>query len=66
MTTNYSLKSMIKRYVNTSVVLIVATILALIAANTPLKENYFALWQNEVSFSIGDFNLSATAATACH
>lgn len=57
MTTNYSLKSMIKRYVNTSVVLIVATILALIAANTPLKENYFALWQNEVSFSIGDFNL---------
>lgn len=57
MKTNYSFKSMIKRYASTSSILIIATILALVAANTPLKEAYFALWQNEVSLSIGDFNL---------
>lgn len=38
-------------------VLIFFTILALICANVPqVKEWYFALWQNEVSFSVGDFN----------
>lgn len=57
MTTNYSFKSMIKRYVNTSGVLIAATILALIAANSPLKESYFAFWQQEVTLLIGNFNL---------
>ena len=48
---------MIRRYVNTSGVLIIASIFALVAANTPLKESYFAFWQNEVAFSIGEFNL---------
>ncbi len=54
--TNYSFRSMIKRYVNTSGVLIVATILALIAANSPLKDNYFEFWRQEVTLSIGNFN----------
>ena len=57
MKNNYSFKSMIKKYVSSSVVLIVATIFALIAANTSLKEWYFSLWQNEVALSIGNFNL---------
>lgn len=57
MKNNYSFKSMIKRYVSASGVLIVFTILALIAANTPLKDEYFRLWQHEVTLSVGDFNL---------
>ena len=56
MMTNYSFRSMIKRYVNTSGVLIIATILALIAANSPIKEGYFEFWQQEVTLSIGNFN----------
>ena len=44
-------------HVNSSVVLIFFTILALVCANIPaVKEWYFALWQNPVSLSIGEFN----------
>lgn len=57
MTHNYSFKSMVKKYVNSSAVLIIFTILALIVANSPLKEAYFALWKEEVSLSISNFNL---------
>ena len=57
MTHNYSFKSMVKKYVNSSAVLIVCTILALIFANTPLKEEFFGFWNQEVSLSIGEFNL---------
>lgn len=57
MTHNYSFKSMVKKYVNSSAVLIIFTILALIVANSPLKEAYFALWEEEVSLSISNFNL---------
>lgn len=57
MKNNYSFISMIKRYVNTSGVLIVMTILALIVANSPLKDEYFRFWQQEVTLSIGSFNL---------
>jgi NhaA family Na+:H+ antiporter len=48
---------MIKRYVNDSCVLIVFAILALILANSPIKEHYFAIWDSEVQLSAGDFNL---------
>ena len=55
--TNYSFWSKMKKHVNSSVVLILFTILALICANIPgVKEWYFSLWQNSVSFSIGEFN----------
>ena len=57
MTHNYSFKSMVKKYVNSSAVLIIFTILALIAANSPLKDAYFSLWSEEVSLSVGHFNL---------
>lgn len=57
MKNNYSFKSMIKRYVSASGVLIVFTILALIAANSPLKDEYFRLWQHKVTLSVGEFNL---------
>jgi NhaA family Na+:H+ antiporter len=57
MTHNYSFKSMVKKYVNSSAVLIVCTIFALVLANSPLKEEFFSFWNSEVSLSIGEFNL---------
>lgn len=54
---NYSFMSKFKKYVTSSVVLIVCTVLALICANVPaVKDLYFGLWQHEVSISIGNFN----------
>ena len=57
MTHNYSFKSMFKKYVSSSGVLIVCSILALVCANSPLKEWYFGLWDNVVNVSVGSFNL---------
>ena len=57
MTHNYSFKSMVKKYVNSSAVLIVCTVLALILANSSLKGEFFSFWNREVSLSIGEFNL---------
>ncbi len=54
---NYSFKSMLKKYVSSSVFLILCTILALICANSLLKEWYFGIWESSVNFSIGEFNL---------
>lgn len=56
MKNNYSFSSMVKRYVSASVALIISTILALVIANSPYKDAYFAFWQQEVLLSIGDFN----------
>ena len=54
---NYSFLSKFKRHVNSSVVLIFFTVLALVCANIPgVKDWYFALWQQPVNLSIGNFN----------
>lgn len=54
---NYSFLGKFKKYVSSSVILIVCTVLALICANVPaLKDWYFQLWGNEVSISVGNFN----------
>ena len=54
---NYSFMSKFKKWLSSSVVLIVCTVLALVCANVPaIKEWYFSLWQNTVSISIGNFN----------
>lgn len=49
--------STIRKYVSASQVLIVATIAALVVANTSLGDAYANLWKVPVSFSIGNFNL---------
>lgn len=55
---NYSFISKFKDHVNSSVVLIFFTVLALICANIPgVKDWYFSLWNNPVSLSVGEFNL---------
>ena len=56
-TLNYSFLSKFKRYVSSSMVLIIFTVLALFCANIPCIKNwYFSLWQMPVSLSIGEFN----------
>ena len=55
--TNYSFMSKFKAHVNSSVVLIFFTILALACANVPsIKDWYFSLWQYPISLAIGEFN----------
>lgn len=55
--TNYSFMSQFKAHVNSSVVLIFFTLLALACANIPIiKDWYFSLWQYPISLSIGAFN----------
>ena len=56
-TLNYSFLSKFKRYVSSSMVLILFTVLALFCANIPcIKDWYFSLWSLPVNLSIGDFN----------
>lgn len=57
MTHNYSFKSMVKKYVNSSVVLIICTLAALCIANMPGGDIFTRFWGQEVSLSIGSFNL---------
>lgn len=53
-----SLGGLIRRYVSASALLIGATVLALVFANLPAtREGYAWLWQQEVSLSIGNFNV---------
>ncbi|MBR5890708.1 MAG: Na+/H+ antiporter NhaA, partial [Bacteroidaceae bacterium] len=53
---NYSFMSMLKKYVSASVLLLIATVCALVCANSSIKEYYFDFWQSIVSVSIGGFN----------
>ena len=54
---NYSFLSSLKCHVSSSAVLIFFTVAALLCANIPVVQDwYFALWKNEVHFSIGNFN----------
>ena len=54
---NYSFKSKLKMYINSSVVLIFFTVVALVCANVPgVKDWYASLWTQTVSLSVGNFN----------
>ena len=57
MENNYPFISMLRKYVSSSVLLVIATIAALIIANSPLGDLYRELWEVPVSLSVGDFNL---------
>lgn len=54
---NYTFLSLFKKYSTASFWLIAATVLALVCANTPIKEWYFGLLETPVSVSFGDFNI---------
>lgn len=53
---NYTFQSLLKKYTSASFWLIAATVLALICANSPLKDWYFGLCNKTISLSFGDFN----------
>lgn len=58
-----SLMGLIRRYVSASMLLIIATVLALAAANVPAtRELYFKVWQLPVAISIGSFNVFSHGA----
>lgn len=59
---NYAFLSMLKKYINSSVILIVVTIAALIVANSPWGDAYRDLWELPVSVSVGNFNLFSHSA----
>lgn len=54
---NYTFLSMFRKYVNSSLILIIVTIVAMIVANSGWGDAYRSLWEKPVSFSIGNFNL---------
>ncbi len=49
--------SNIKKHLTSSRLLIFATLLALVLANSSARDFYFGLWDNAVQVGIGDFNL---------
>lgn len=54
---NYAFISMLKKYVSSSMLLVIATVAALIVANSPWGDTYRHIWEMPVSMSVGGFNL---------
>ena len=48
---------MLRKYVSSSVLLVIATIAALVIANSPWGDLYRSFWELPVSLSLGEFNL---------
>lgn len=53
---NYALMSSLRKYINSSTLLLIATVAALIVANSSLSTYYHQLWAMPMSLSIGTFN----------
>ena len=66
MENNYPFISMLRKYVSSSVLLVIATIAALIIANGPWGDLYRKFWELPVSLSIGGFNLFSHGGHALH
>lgn len=54
---NYAFVSMVRKYISSSVLLVIATIAALFTANSAWGDAYRELWEMPISLSIGGFNL---------
>ena len=55
---NYTFLSMVRKHVSSSVLLIIATIAAIIVANLPATADwYHDIWLEDVSLSIGSIRL---------
>ena len=48
---------MLRKYVSSSVLLVIATVAALIIANSPWGDFYRSIWEMPVCVSLGDFNI---------
>ena len=66
MENNYPFISMLRKYVSSSVLVVIATIAALIIANSPWGDLYRKFWELPVSLSIGGFNLFSHGGHALH
>lgn len=53
---NYAFISMLRKYISSSILLIIATLAALVIANSPCGDSYRSLWELPISLSIGGFN----------
>ncbi len=53
----FSFHKMVKKYADSSIVLIIATLLALIVANSAYGDAYQSWWNSPVCLSVGGFNL---------
>lgn len=53
----YAIKKSIKNYASGGNVLIIATLLAFIIANSPLADIYFSWWAQPIFLQLGDFDL---------
>lgn len=60
---SYSFLKMFRKYVTSSVMLVLATILALIIANSSLSHTYTSFWNLPMSLSVGNFNLFSHGGT---
>ncbi len=54
---NYAFIKMLRKYINGSMLLIIATVVAIFIANSPFGDTYRTIWQMPVHLSIGNFNL---------
>lgn len=54
---NYAFISMVRKYISSSVLLVIATVAALLIANSAWGDAYRRLWELPVSLSLGQFNL---------
>ena len=57
MENNYPFTSMLRKYVSSSVLLVLATVAALIIANSSWGDIYRSVWEMPVRVSLGDFNI---------
>ncbi|MCM1108930.1 MAG: Na+/H+ antiporter NhaA [Clostridium sp.] len=53
----FSFQRMVKKYADSSVVLIIATLLALVVANSMIGDAYQSWWTAPVNLSVGGFNV---------
>ncbi|HEX2989244.1 MAG TPA: Na+/H+ antiporter NhaA, partial [Anaerolineales bacterium] len=54
----YPLQTFLQREASSGILLLVATVLALLWANSPWGESYITLWSNKLMVGYGDFELS--------
>ena len=57
MENNYPFLSMLRKYVSSSVLLVIATVAALVIANSGWGDLYRSLWQLPIALSIGGWNV---------
>ena len=55
----YTFRRTIQHYIDGSFILIAATVIAIIIANSPFSSSYFSFWEQTFSLQIGDFDFFA-------